>query len=236
MSGADKVLNVVIAVDGPSGAGKSTVSRMLAERLGLTYIDTGAMYRAVALKAFKEGAAVEDPAALSDLAARCDIAFKKVGDDNHTFLDGQDVSDQIREPEVTRLSSVVASQPAVREILVSLQRKIGAAGGVIMDGRDVGTVVFPKADVKFFLDASLAVRGRRRHVELQSQKGFRGDEETVREEMARRDEADATRRESPLKQAEDALYLDTSSMNPEDVVAKMEEIIRSSIKKGKDRR
>lgn len=223
--------SIIVAVDGPSGSGKSTVSKMIAERLNLTYIDTGAMYRAVTLKVMNDAIDIEDLFKLEDLAANCEITFKKKGNANHTFLNGNDVSEKIRTPEVTALTSTVSSIPIVRKILVSLQRKISAKGGVIMDGRDVGTVIFPKADFKFFLDADLSVRGKRRHLELSGKTENNVDEKSVREDMAKRDNADSTRVDSPLEKAEDAHYVDTSNLSPVDVVTTIEKIIFTKLEK-----
>ncbi|MBE9504177.1 MAG: (d)CMP kinase [Proteobacteria bacterium] len=225
----DNLKSIIIAVDGPSGSGKSSVSKMIAERLKLTYIDTGAMYRAVTLKVMNEGANIEDTSRVGAIASRCNITFKKVDNENHTFLDSEDVSDQIRESKVTRLTSKVSSIPIVREVLVSLQRQIGKNGGVIMDGRDVGTVIFPDAQCKFFLDASLDVRGKRRYLEIQEKNGLAVDEDSVVKDMAARDEADSTRSDSPLTKADDAIYIDTTDMSPLDVVKAMEKVISSTV-------
>ena len=225
----DNLKSIIIAVDGPSGAGKSTVSKMIAERLKLTYIDTGAMYRAVTLKAMNEGINIEDASKVGAIASRCNITFKKVDNENHTFLDNEDVSPQIRESKVTCLTSKVSSIPSVREILISQQRKIGEKGGVIMDGRDVGTVVFPDAHCKFFLDASLDVRGKRRHLEIQEKNGTAVEESAVIEDMAARDKADSTRSDSPLTVADDAIYIDTADMSLLDVVKAMEKVICSTV-------
>jgi len=216
---AQNISSVIIAVDGPSGAGKSTVSKLIAEKLGLIYIDTGAMYRAVSLKAKKEGADLKDPKALGAIATGAKIAFKKIENKNHVFLDGADVTDQIRDPDISSLTSRVSAVLEVRQALVEKQQEMGKRGGVILDGRDIGTVVFPDADYKFFLDAKLEVRGERRHLE-------RGDSAkdlslTIKE-ISKRDEADLNRKESPLCRADDAIYIDTTNLNIEDVAGIME--------------
>lgn len=222
---------VVIAVDGPSGAGKSTVSRSVAERLGLAYIDTGAMYRAVALKAKRSGVSVEDVSALESLARGCSINFRKEGAENRTMLDGEDVSEDIRTPEISLLTSRVSAVPGVRMSLVELQRAMGRAGGVIMDGRDVGTVIFPDTPFKFFLDASLDVRGKRRHLELSEKGGHVADEASTMREMSERDMADSSREESPLVRAEDAIYIDTSVMTQEEVAVRIEQLVCELLEK-----
>lgn len=217
--------SLIIAVDGPSGAGKSTASRMIAERMELTYIDTGAMYRAVALKSRNEGVDPEDDAGLGEVARNSDISFKIVAGENRTFLDGSDVSEDIRRPEISMLTSKVSSVPEVRSALVALQRKIGEDGGVIMDGRDIGTVVFPDADIKFFLDADLEERGKRRYLEMSGKRQDLPDISTTTRELAERDRADSERPESPLKRADDAVCIDTTDLSPAEVVEKMEGII-----------
>jgi len=218
---------LIVAVDGPSGAGKSTVSKMLASKLGLTYIDTGAMYRAVALKSKREGVDPDDREGLAAIATSCRISFEKKGDRNITCLDGEDVSEDIRDEEISLLTSRVSSVPDVRNAMVKLQREMGIEGRVIMDGRDVGTVIFPDADFKFYLDASLETRGNRRHLELQEKAGRDIEvNETIRD-MAARDQADSTREESPLKIADDAVYIDTTGLSVAEVVRKMEDIISS---------
>ena len=216
-----------MAVDGPSGAGKSTVSKIVAKRLGLTYIDTGAMYRAIALKAKELGIDPGNSWELEKIAKKYRISFKMDGDRILTFLDGDDVSDRIREPEISALTSKVAAFPGVRRALVDLQREMGKDGGVIMDGRDVGTVVFPDSKFKFFLDASLDVRGKRRYLELSAQKGAAIDEDSTVKDMAERDRIDSLRAESPLKKAEDALYIDTTGMTPCEVADRMEAVVAS---------
>jgi len=231
MKSARGLDSVVIAVDGPSGAGKSTVSKFVAQKLGLAYIDTGAMYRAVALKARRGGVSLDDAVVLESLARDCSISFKRAGLDNRTILDGEDVSEAIRTPEISLLTSRVSAVPGVRRALVELQREMGRAGGVIMDGRDVATVIFPDTPFKFFLDASLEVRGKRRHLELAEKGGHIADEASTIREMAERDNADSGREESPLIMAEDAIHIDTSRMTQDEVAMQIEDTVCEMLEK-----
>lgn len=217
--------NLIIAVDGPSGAGKSTVSKLLAERLNLPYIDTGAMYRAVALKSKQESIDVNDSKRLGDIAATAQISFRSINGENHTFLDDVDVSSTIRTPEITQLTSIVSAIREVREALLSLQRKMARESGAIMDGRDIGTVVFPHADFKFYIDADLNVRGERRHLELKGNSVDVGDLKSTVDQLGSRDKADSERSAAPLKRADDAIYIDTTKLSASDVALKMEAII-----------
>ena len=202
---------LVVAIDGPAGAGKSTIAKLVAENLGYAYIDTGAMYRSVAWKFLQTGAAF-DEAFISSLAEKMVIEFKPEAKVNHVFVDGVEVTTAIRSQEVTANVSRVAAIGAVREAMVAQQRRMGEAGGVLMDGRDIGTVVFPHADVKVFLTASVEERALRRYKELVA-KGETIELEVLQQEIADRDRQDSERAISPLRQAEDALYLDTSKMN-----------------------
>lgn len=217
--------NLIIAVDGPSGAGKSTVSKLLAERLNLPYIDTGAMYRAVALKSKQESVNLKDSKRLGHIAATAQISFRSINGENHTFLDDVDVSSTIRNPEITHLTSIVSAIPEVRESLLLLQRKMAKESGAIMDGRDIGTVVFPNADFKFYIDADLNVRGERRHLELKGNSVDVGDLKSTVDQLGSRDKADSERSAAPLKRADDAIYIDTTKLNASDVALKMETII-----------
>lgn len=207
----------IIAIDGPAGAGKSTVAQAVAERLGYVYIDTGAMYRAVALKALQQGIPISDDKAVSALAAKLDIRFERCGGEQRIIVDGEDVSAQIRGEDATRFSSTVSTIGGVRKRLVELQRKMGAEGGVVMEGRDIGTVVFPDAEVKIFLTASVMERARRR-VEQMRAMGKSPDLDRIAEEIRERDLRDSSRRLAPLRQAPDAHLIDTDKMTIEDVV------------------
>ncbi len=211
---------MVIAIDGPSGAGKSTVARQLAQRLDFTYIDTGAMYRAVGWKAKQEGIDLSDEAALAALCGRTEVSLRHDQTGQRVLVDGRDVSAEIRTPEMGMLASAVSRSPAVRERLLVLQRKLGERGGVVMDGRDIGTVVFPCAEVKFYLDASAEERGKRRYAELRAG-GQEVDLAAITAEIRERDRQDSTRAIAPLRRAADALYLDSSAMTIEEVVGAM---------------
>lgn len=210
---------IVVAIDGPAGAGKSTIAKLAAERLGYAYIDTGAMYRSVAWKFLQTGK-VFDEAFISELARTMIIDFKPEAKTNRVFVDGTEVTDAIRTPEVTAIVSRVAAIGAVREAMVDQQRRMGEAGGVLMDGRDIGTVVFPHAQLKIFLTASVEERARRRYKEM-VEKGQQVDFEQLKADIASRDKQDSERAISPLRQAEDALLLDTSEMNIAQVTEKI---------------
>jgi cytidylate kinase len=220
---------LTIAIDGPSGAGKSTVSRSLAKRLGYVYIDTGAMYRSVALRVKEKGISQEDELALNQLASSLHISFITQGEQTHVLCDGKDVTDAIRTPEISRLASTISKQKGVREALVEMQKEMGEGGGVILEGRDIGTVVFPDADVKFYLDAEGEERVRRRYHEMVG-KGVRVDFKETQEELIQRDHNDMHRDHSPLKKAEDAVFIDSTHRSVEEVV---EEMIRVVKTKGK---
>ena len=211
---------LVIAIDGPSGAGKSTAARILAERLGYIYIDTGAMYRAIGWKAKREGLDPADETKLADLCGRTVVAIKKDNNDPRFFVDGIDVTGEIRTPEMGMMASAVSKSPAVRARLLTLQRELGRGGGVVMDGRDIGTVIFPDADVKFYLDASGGERGKRRYLELKA-KGMDVDCAQITKEIEERDRQDSSRVLAPLKKADDALLIDSSAMSINDVLDRM---------------
>lgn len=210
----------VIAIDGPVGAGKSTVARRLAEALGCVHIDSGSMYRALGWKALRLGVGLHDHRALARLAAGTDVRIVAGRSGSRVLVDGEDVTNALRTPAVDEASSVVSMCPAVRERMVALQRSMARAGGVVMDGRDIGTVVFPNAQVKFFLDADLTVRAERRLKDLQ-RAGAAAEPGTIREEVARRDARDRAREVAPLCAAPDAVRIDSTSLDAEAVVRVM---------------
>ncbi|MEE8217677.1 MAG: (d)CMP kinase [Vicinamibacteria bacterium] len=214
----------VVAIDGPSGAGKSTAGRALAERLGYNYIDTGAMYRALALKAMRSGVSLDSEEALATLCRAASIELSNGG--RSVFLDGEDVSAAIRSPETSRASSLVSVHPGVRTEMVARQREMGREGRVVLDGRDIGTAVFPDAEVKFFLDASPSERTQRRLEELRAS-GSDITLETVEADVRERDYTDTHRAESPLVRAWDALELDTTRLSPEEVLERMLAAVRA---------
>ncbi len=217
---------IVVAIDGPSGAGKSTVGRALAEALAYTYLDTGAMYRAVALRAREEGVALSDETAMTGLAQRTRIHFADSG--RRLLVDGRDLTDAIRTREVTMAASSVARLSGVRRELVRQQQQLGEKGGVVLDGRDIGSVVFPNAEVKFYLDADASMRAKRRHEELKA-KGQEASYAAILEEIRARDDQDMTRLDSPLVRSADSHYVDTSDLDAPGVVATLLESVRERI-------
>lgn len=214
---------IVVAIDGPAGAGKSTIAKLVAEKLGYAYIDTGAMYRSVAWKFLQTGKDFDEDL-ISTLAKTMVIEFKPEASVNRVFVDGAEATEAIRSTEVTANVSRVAAIGAVREAMVAQQRRMGESGGVLMDGRDIGTVVFPKAQLKIFLTASVEERALRRYKELRA-KGQDVDLAQLKEDIASRDKQDSERAISPLRLAEDALLLDTSHMNIEQVTAKILQLV-----------
>ncbi len=212
--------SVVVTIDGPAGAGKSTVAKQLAARLGYRLLDTGAIYRAVALVAVRRGIAWTEAEPLAALARDLDIRFELVGDDNHVFLGADDVSAAIREPTISQGASQVSAHPPVRAALLELQRRLGAGGGVVVEGRDTGTVVFPAAQAKFFLVASAEERARRRVAQLAEGGRTVDFGETLRE-ISERDARDAGRDVAPMKPAPDAVLIDSSRMSIDEVVDAM---------------
>lgn len=213
---------LVVAIDGPAAAGKGTVARLLARELGFAYIDTGAMYRCVALTASRRGILWDDEPALATLARHLEIRFAAGTGDGpqRVFADDVDVSDAIRAPEMSQGASQVSALSGVRRALVAAQQRLGASGCVVMEGRDIGTVVFPEADVKVFLTASVGERARRRWIEL-GERGENADLDQVRRAIAERDERDSTRDDSPLRCAEDAVLVETDGVEPSQVVRRI---------------
>lgn len=217
---------LVIAIDGPVGAGKSTVAKLVARKLGYLYVDTGAMYRAVALKALRLGMDINDPIVMAMLAEATDIQLQQQGDGSvRVFLDGEDVTEAIRTPEVSEASSIVSAHEGIRKVLAERQKAMAELGGVVMEGRDIQTVIAPDAEVKIFLTASLEERAKRRWLELQ-QKGISVSYEEVLQEVKERDERDKTRAIAPLRKAPDAVEIDTTGMTPEEVAEKIVELAR----------
>lgn len=217
---ANTAKSLTITIDGPAGAGKSTTARMLSQDLGCVYVDSGAMYRAVAWKCRRENLPDDNPDSIAAVAKALDIRFT-AGDgpgQQRILADGEDVTEAIRTPEISKLASAISTIPAVRELLVAKQRLLGQSGCVVMEGRDIGTVVFPDAKVKVFLTASLTERARRRLVEME-QKGATGMTlEEVRKDIAERDERDSTRAISPLMPAPGAVIIDSEEMTARQVV------------------
>lgn len=231
--------NFVVAIDGPAGAGKSTIARHLARHFGLLNLETGAMYRAFALKALRLDVALDDPAALERLAAETEIELEPGEDENRVLLDGEDVTGQIRNQTVTDAASRVSVFPPIRAAMVKRQQEMGAQGGVVMEGRDIGTVVFPNAEVKIFLDAAPEVRGMRRYDQI-GQSGQSGakavppPEEVIRD-LRTRDERDRNRADSPLRPAADAFLLDSTNLSLEEAVQAAENTVEAWLaKQGQD--
>jgi cytidylate kinase len=210
----------IIAIDGPAGSGKSTTARLLAARLGYTYLDTGAMYRAVALLALKNNIPLEDKAAMTEIAEKISIRFQMDGDTNRVFVYDQDVTDAIRSPEVTAAVSQVSAIREVRERMVRIQREMAKKGGVVAEGRDTASVVFPEADLKIYLDASLSERARRRLLDYARLNISSTLEEQMRD-LARRDSLDKNREHSPLTKTSDAVIIDTTSLTVEEQVERI---------------
>jgi cytidylate kinase len=208
--------DMVVTIDGPAGAGKTTVSRQLAGRLGYRYVDTGALYRGVAHAAREKGIEPTDDDALAMLCAGLKLELVASENGSRLISGGLDITDRIRTPEITMLASAVSARPVVRQFLLGLQRRLGAERRAVFEGRDMGTVVFPEADVKFFLSADVAERARRRFNELPHENGL--TLEQVAADIRRRDENDSTRNIAPLKPAEDAIMVDSTDKTPEEVI------------------
>lgn len=215
----------IIAIDGPAGAGKSTLARELARRLGFLYINTGAMYRAVAWKALRDGIDLQDTDRLGALAARSIIDLKGGVDDMRVLIDGRDITEEIVTPGVSQAASIVSAVSGVRRALVARQQEMGRAGGVVMEGRDIGTKVFPEAEVKIFLDASNAARSERRYLEDLSRGKTALSLEKTQAEIEERDRRDSSRSDSPLVQAEDAVLIDSSVLTIEQVIERAMDLL-----------
>jgi CMP/dCMP kinase len=224
---AEPAKKIIVAIDGPSGAGKSTLARHLARHFGLLNLETGAMYRAFALKALRAGSSLDESAGLESLAARTTIRLEAGDEHNRVLLDGEDVTALLRNQTVTDAASRVSVFPAIRAWMVRLQQEMGAAGGVVMEGRDIGTVVFPHAEVKIFLDAAPEVRGLRRYEQLGAKPEVQPAE--VIREMHARDERDRNRADSPLRPAPDAVLVDSTEMTLEEAVRAAEEIVEARL-------
>ncbi len=230
IAASERIRRMIVAIDGPAGAGKSTLARHLARHFGLLNLETGAMYRAFALKALREKLPLDDPKALEELAHETSIRLEPGDEENRVLLDGEDVSGLIRNPTVTEAASRVSVFPAVRAWMVRLQQQLGAQGGVVMEGRDIGTVVFPQAEVKIFLDAAPEVRGQRRYEQI-GQKGSApvSPPEEILRDLRARDERDRNRADSPLKAAPDAVILDSTDMTLEEALAAAEAIVSKKL-------
>jgi cytidylate kinase len=217
---------LIVAIDGPSGAGKSTLAKRVARELGFTYLDTGAMYRALALKILRQGLNLEDSAKLAELVDSTEIDLVESGGTLKVVLDGTNVSDLIRTPEVSQMASKGSAFPVVRKRMLNLQRRLGKKGNVVAEGRDIGTVIFPHADVKIYLDASVEERARRRYEELRKAGRAISYDDTVRE-MEERDKRDTERELAPLRKAEDAVVIDSSALDAEEVAETVLRVIQS---------
>jgi len=212
--------NTVVAIDGPVGSGKTTVARLVARRLGFVLVDTGALYRCLALQAVRRGVDLDDEQGLASLAETSQVRFEESSEGQGVYLDDEDVSDAIREPDISQAASRVSVHPRVREALLETQRGFARRGGAVLEGRDIGTVVFPDAPVKVFVSAPVEVRARRRYDELLA-KGIEVDYERTIEEVRQRDERDAKRKTAPLKPATDAVIIDSGDLTAEQVAERV---------------
>ena len=216
---------MIITIDGPAGAGKSTISKALAKRISFTYLDTGALYRAVALKVDEEGISPDDEFLLSDLCSRINISLSNFGDQLRIFIDNRDVTDKLRKEKISGLASQISALPAVRSALLPIQRKAAENGNIVAEGRDMGTVVFPNADYKFYLDASIDERARRRFRDVcEYEKGLQL--ENVKKDIYNRDMQDSSRITAPLKIPDNAIVIDSTEMSVSDVVDKIADVIQ----------
>jgi len=223
--------NLVVTIDGPSGLGKSTVCKALSEKLSYIYLDTGALYRALAYKADRCGLGDDDETGLQELCCNISIHLKPSNQGIRIIVDGEDVTMMIREEKIGFLASKISAIPFVRQALLPIQREMGRKGGIVAEGRDMGTVVFPDADVKFFLDAELPEKARRRYLQLMDN-GVNVEYEKIKRDIEKRDKQDSTRELAPLKPSEDSFCFDTTTMTAEEVVGRMLEIITEFIESG----
>ena len=223
---------MIIAIDGPAGSGKSTVAKIVAKKLNFRYIDTGSMYRSVAWKSLQKNTALEDKEAVANIALKTKIELVCSEGGQLVFVDDKNITDQLKMEVISRGAAIVAAQPIIREIMTTKQRQLGKLGKVVMDGRDIGTVVFPQADKKFFLDADPKERGRRRFIELKEKKQVsEADLSIIIEQVIQRDNEDRNRKIAPLKKARDAILIDTTKLNTDQVVKKIITIINPGQKK-----
>lgn len=221
-------MSIRIAIDGPSGTGKSTLAKNIAKALGITYVDTGALYRTVGLFAYRAGISADNASQVSKLLGEADISMRYVQGAQRVFLGGEDVSELIRTPEISMYASAVSAVPAVRKFLLEIQKRMVSEGDVVMDGRDIGTVIMPDADVKLFMETSVETRARRRYEELR-ERGDGSSEAEVLRDMISRDKKDSDRAIAPLVPADDAIFLDNSEMAPEETLAAALKIIREKL-------
>lgn len=218
---------MTVTIDGPAGAGKSTTARLVATRLGFTYFDTGAMYRAITLLALERGISLQEGEALADLAKKTQLRIESTAAQTRIWVDGREITEAIRSPEVSRSVSEVAAHPLVRNEMVRLQRLLASQGDCVVEGRDIGTVVFPQAEVKIFMNASIDERARRRLEELRAG-GVQANLEEIRAEIEARDRLDSARETAPLQKAVDAIEIDTTHLTIEEQVQKIVDIVRQA--------
>lgn len=221
-------MNIRIAIDGPSGSGKSTLAKNIAKALGLVYVDTGALYRTVGLLAARAGISIAEASRVTELLPTADIYIRYVQGTQRVYLGGEDVSELIRTPEISMYASAVSAVPAVRRFLLEIQKKLVSDGNVVMDGRDIGTVIMPMADVKLFMETNTETRAMRRYEELR-ERGDKSTKEDVLRDMIQRDKNDTSRSSAPLIPAEDAIFLDNSNMKPEETLAAALKIIEEKL-------